>query len=136
MTAGVTFYNKTIKNNTMIMKLSDKIGEALLKIIERMPVAGKLVGAQFRLKSFVCVAVLIASYISFNATYLVVSSIYRHSFIKNADEVSDAVSQQLFNSMLQLMERGWTRNELNEFLESVKKRPVPLQGGTIQGGSG
>jgi diguanylate cyclase (GGDEF)-like protein len=88
--------------------------------MEKTPVIRKLVSTQFRLKSFVGVAVLIVSYISFNATYLVVSSIYRHSFIKNADEVSDAVSQQLFNSMIQLMERGWTRDEVNKFLASVK----------------
>ncbi|BCB96190.1 GGDEF-domain containing protein [Dissulfurispira thermophila] len=75
---------------------------------------------QYRLKSFVCIAVLIASYISFNVTYLVVSSIYRHAFIKNADNVSDAISQQIFNSMLQLMERGWNRNELKTFLDSIK----------------
>lgn len=75
---------------------------------------------QYRLKSFVCIAVLIASYISFNATYLVVSSIYRHAFIKNADEVSDAISHQIFNSMLQLMERGWSRDELKTFLDSIK----------------
>ena len=104
----------------MIKQMSEKIGEAILKVIEKTPVVRKLVSTQFRLISFVGVAVLIASYISFNATYLVVSSIYRHSFIKNADEVSDAVSKQIHNSMLQLMERGWTRDELNEFLESAK----------------
>ncbi len=103
-----------------IIKMSEKIGENILNILERIPVVRKLVNTQFRLKSFVCIAVLIAAYISFNATYLVLSSIYRHSFIKNADNVSDAVSHQIFNSMIQLMERGWTRNELSEFLESVK----------------
>jgi hypothetical protein len=100
--------------------MSEKIGEAMLKAFEKMPVVRRLVSTQFRLKAFVCFAVLIASYISFNATYLVVSSMYRHSFIKNADEVSDAVSEQIHNSMLQLMEKGWTRDELNEFLESAK----------------
>lgn len=100
--------------------MSEKIGEALLRFLEKTPVLRKLVSTQFRLKSFICVAVLITSYISFNATYLVVSSIYRHSFIKNADEVSDAMAQQIFNSMFQLMERGWSRNELNKFLESLK----------------
>jgi len=85
-----------------------------------MTIFKKITQKQYRLKSFVCIAVLIASYISFNATYLVVSSIYRHAFIKNADEVSDAISHQIFNSMLQLMERGWSRNELKTFLDSIK----------------
>lgn len=48
------------------------------------------------------------------------SSIYRNAFIKNADEVSDAISHQIFNSMLQLMERGWSRDELKTFLDSIK----------------
>lgn len=92
----------------------------MLKALESIPVARKLVSTQFRLKVFVCFAVLIASYISFNTTYLVVSSMYRHSFIENADAVSDAVSEQIHDSMLQLMEKGWTRDELNKFLESAK----------------
>lgn len=111
------------------MRMSEKISEAVLKALERVPVVRKLVSAQFRLKSFVCVAVLIAAYISFNATYLVVSSIYRNSFIKNADEVSDALAEQIHSSMLQLMEKGWTRAELIEFLGSVKgaRGQLPLK---------
>lgn len=103
-----------------ILDMSLKAGERVLNILEKIPFVNKLVRMQFQLKAFVCVAVLIASYISFNATYLVVSSIYRHSFIQNADEVSDAVSRQMFNAMAQLMEKGWTRSELNEFLQSTK----------------
>jgi len=103
-----------------LLDMSRRTGEMLLSVLEKVPFIGRLVSTQFQLKSFVCVAVLVASYVSFNATYLIVSSIYRHSFIKNADEVSDAVSQQMFNSMLQLMEKGWTRAELNEFLGSVR----------------
>ncbi len=103
-----------------ISNLSQKTGEKMLSIFEKIPIVGKLAGTQFRLKSFVCVAVLIASYISFNATYLVVSSIYRHSFVQNADEVADAVSRQMFTAMTQLMEKGWTRAELNKFLVATK----------------
>lgn len=86
-----------------------------------MSIFKEIAQKQYRLKSFVCIAVLIASYISFNATYLVLSSIYRHSFIKNADEIADVMSQQISSSMLQLMEKGWTRNEMNDFLESMKR---------------
>jgi diguanylate cyclase (GGDEF)-like protein len=49
-----------------------------------------------------------------------VSSIYQHAFIKKANEVSDVISHQIFNSMLQLMERGWSRDELKTFLDSIK----------------
>ena len=102
------------------MQFFETMSEAVLSALEKLPGARKLTAVQFRLKSFVCVAVLVASYISFNATYLVVSSIYRHSFIKNADQVSDAVAQGVFNSMRQLMEKGWTRDELDRFIESEK----------------
>ncbi len=104
----------------MIGRFFEKIGEVVLGILEKVPGAGRLVGVQFRLKTFVVIAVLLASYISFNATYLVVSAMYRHSFLQNADEVSDAVAQQLYNSMRRLMEQGWTRAELDAFLSSVE----------------
>jgi diguanylate cyclase (GGDEF)-like protein len=80
----------------------------------------KLINKQYRLKSLVCVAVLAASLVSFNAAYLIVSSAYQHSFVRNAGDVSDAISQQLLNSMVQLMEKGWSRKELEKFLESIK----------------
>lgn len=104
----------------LVVQVSEKMGEALLELLEKIPLARKLVSTQFRLKSFACVAVLIASYISFNVTYLVVSSIYRDTFIKNASKVSNAVSQQMFHNMIRLMEKGWTRDEMNDFLESAK----------------
>ncbi len=103
-----------------LLCISEKTGDAVLNVLEKIPIVRRLVSTQFRFKAFVCASVLIASYISFNATYLVVSSMYRNSFIKNADDVSDAVAHEIHNSMLQLMQRGWTRNELREFLESVK----------------
>jgi diguanylate cyclase (GGDEF)-like protein len=98
----------------------------MLNAMSKIPFIGKLARVQFRLAVFVSAAVLIASYISFNATYLVVSSIYRHTFIKNADEVSDTLSRQSFNAMIQLMERGWTRDELTEFLRSTKSAGTPF----------
>ncbi|MBI5846931.1 MAG: bifunctional diguanylate cyclase/phosphodiesterase [Nitrospirae bacterium] len=111
------------------MQTFDKIGETILQIIEKIPVLKNLLTTQFRIKIFAGVAVVIASFISFNVTYLVVSSIYRNSFIRNADEVSDAVSRQMYDSMLQLMERGWSREELNKFLESAKgmRGQLPLK---------
>jgi diguanylate cyclase (GGDEF)-like protein len=109
-----------IRAKKSIFELSQRIGENVLTALVKVPIIKKIVKSQFRLKSFVWAAVLIASFISFSATYLVVSSIYRHSFIANADEVSNAVSRQLFSSMVQLMEKGWTRDELNVFLDSVK----------------
>ncbi len=90
---------------------------------EKIPVSfGRLVRKQFSLKSFVCIVVLIASIISFDAAYLIVSSSYQRSFLKNEDEVSDAISQQVLNSMLQLMEKGWSRPELEKFLDSLNGR--------------
>ncbi|MBF0559327.1 MAG: bifunctional diguanylate cyclase/phosphodiesterase [Nitrospirae bacterium] len=77
---------------------------------------------QDRLKSFVCVVVLVSSILSFYTAYFIVSSTYQRSFVKNTHEISDAISQQVINSMLQFMEKGWTRKELNEFFNSIKDR--------------
>lgn len=77
---------------------------------------------QFRLKSFVCIVVLLSSIASFYTAYFIVSSTYQRSFFKNADDVADVISQNLINSMLHLMEKGWSRKELNEFLHSIKDR--------------
>jgi diguanylate cyclase (GGDEF)-like protein len=103
-----------------IVYFFDRAGDSVLRAIEKLPFLGKVLNTQFRLKVFVLVAVLTASYISFNVTYLLMSYMYRNSFIKNADEMSDAVAHQIHNSMLQLMKRGWSRDELMAFLGSLE----------------
>ncbi len=91
-------------------------------MLNKFPVGmRKLFKKQYRLKSFICVVVLVSSIVSFDVAYLIVSSTYQRSFARNADEVSDAISQQVINSMLQLMEKGWSRKELDDFLGSIKK---------------
>jgi diguanylate cyclase (GGDEF)-like protein len=97
-----------------------KIEEVTLKMGEKTPVFRILLQKRFHLKSFVCIAVLIVSIISFNAAYLLSFYIYQQSFIKNTDEISGSISRQVVNFMIQLMERGWTREELNGFLKSIR----------------
>lgn len=47
---------------------------------------------------------------------------YLHTSLteKNAIKHSHAVSNQVFSSMYQVMKRGWSRDELNDFLSSLK----------------
>lgn len=103
-----------------IMHFFDNAGAAVLRVLEKLPILRRLLNTHFRLSVFVTVALLIASYVSFNVTYLVISYVYRNSFVENADEVSDAVAHQIHNSMLQLMQRGWSRDDLITFIESLE----------------
>lgn len=96
-------------------------GEAfILFFLERMPLIKSLFKRQYRLKSFICVALLIVSISTFSATYMVASLLYKRLLIKNANEFADTMSEQIRAAMLQLMERGWTRKELDKFLKSLK----------------
>ncbi len=95
----------------------------LLMLKKQFPFSfGRLIHKQYSLKSFVCLVVLGSSLISFNAAYLILSFSYQRSFLRNADEVSDATSQQVLSSMLQLMEKGWSRQDLVKFLDSLNGR--------------
>ena len=81
---------------------------------------------QYRLRSFVCFVVLVASIISFYAGSLIVSYSYQSSLLRNEDEVSDATSRQVFNSMVQLMDKGWARSDMDTFLDSLNEGRAKL----------
>lgn len=102
-----------------ISSVFEKVEEATVWLGRRMPLPKVIVEKQYRLKSFVLIAVLFVSFISFNSAYLITSGIYRNILQEQAFEVSNAISQQVLGSMLQLMDRGWTRKELNKFLSSL-----------------
>lgn len=74
-----------------------------------------------RLKSlsfFILIVILIVSLISSGTAYLIITSIYKHLLETQALKLSDTLSKQVFNSMYQVMKKGWNRRELKEFLET------------------
>lgn len=48
---------------------------------------------------------------------------YLHTSLaqKNAIKHANAVSNQVFSSMFQVMKRGWSKEELNDFMHSLKE---------------
>jgi diguanylate cyclase (GGDEF)-like protein len=95
--------------------------QASLRLIERIPVLRVIVKNQYKLKSFVCVSTLIVSFASFNLAFLIAFSLYQGNVEQRARDVSQAISQKTFATLFQLMEKGWTKRELEEHLSSVDK---------------
>lgn len=105
---------KIFKN---ILKTTERL---TLDFFEKIPVLRSFAKREYRLKSFVCVSVLVVSFLSFSAAYLITSFLYHDIIVENARVTADATSRQVFNSMFQLMEKGWTREELERFADSTK----------------
>lgn len=91
-----------------------------LDFFEKIPVLGSFAKRQYHLKTFVCASVLVVSFLSFIAAYLISSNIYHSIIVKDAKASADAISRQVFSSMLLLMEKGWTRKELVRFADYTK----------------
>jgi diguanylate cyclase (GGDEF)-like protein len=70
------------------------------------------------LKSFICLATLAVSFVSFSFAYVLTSTVYQRVVKAHALELSDAISRQILNSMYEVMKKGWTRDELLDFLSS------------------
>jgi len=68
------------------------------------------------LSFFMLIITLLVSLVSFTIAYFITSGIYKNILENRAIELSDVISKQIFNSMYQVMKKGWTRRELNEFL--------------------
>ncbi|EDP73832.1 diguanylate cyclase, partial [Hydrogenivirga sp. 128-5-R1-1] len=72
------------------------------------------------LKKLLIIYVLAMSLIVFPFLYFEIKKIFNSSFEKNATENAESVAKQTFNSMFQIMKRGWSRQDLIEFLSSIK----------------
>lgn len=71
---------------------------------------------QMALKSFVCMAVLAVSFVSFSLAYVLTSFVYQRAVRARALELSDTISRRIFDSMSQVMKKGWARDDLIEFI--------------------
>ncbi len=71
-------------------------------------------------KGFILTAAFLVSVILFVAIYLGVSHSYQNATRENAAELSETLAEGTFNSMYQIMRRGWNRAQLEEFLQSLR----------------
>jgi len=65
-------------------------------------------------------AATLVSVVLFVGAYTVISSIYDRTVREDASNVSGIIADQTFNSMYQIMSKGWTRQELEQFIDATR----------------
>lgn len=73
------------------------------------------------IKTFILAAALAASMALFAGTYIAATTIYDDAVRSNAAKVSETIARSTFQAMFQIMRRGWTRPEVEEFIKAVEK---------------
>ncbi|MRR30794.1 hypothetical protein EG834_10835, partial [bacterium] len=76
-------------------------------------------GKPSSLKGFIFAAILGVSLVTFFLIYLVTTTIYHRAYTAQANAMTRGISDQISRSLMQLMEKGWTRKELFSFLDPV-----------------
>lgn len=81
----------------------------------------KAVGSQRQasLKRFIFTAILGASLVTFVLVYLATTLIYHQAYTRQAQALTLGLSEQISHSLQQLMEKGWSRKDLFNFLDPV-----------------
>ena len=79
-----------------------------------------MAGGLQTLRGFVFASTLAITLAVFVGVTLVASLLYENVMARQAQEAARGVAQQTFNGMFQVMRRGWTREELEEFLEATR----------------
>ena len=73
------------------------------------------------IKSFILAMSLLVSLLFFGGAYLIVSGIFNQSVQQSALKDSDLLARSTFASMYQLMSTGWTREQLEGFVEANRQ---------------
>jgi len=72
------------------------------------------------IKAFILGAALIVSLVLFLGMYLATARVYDRAVNESAASMADTVAQGTFNAMYQIMRRGWTREQLEEFINAIQ----------------
>ncbi len=72
------------------------------------------------LKNYILISTFVASIAALSAFFVIGSNFFEDIAQKKALETSEVISKQVFNSMYQVMKRGWSREDMNEFISSTK----------------
>lgn len=73
------------------------------------------------LQGFVLVAIISASLTVFVGVTLVSSLLYENILARQAEQTSETLARQSFNAMLQVMRQGWSRDEMETFIDETKR---------------
>jgi len=71
------------------------------------------------LRGFVFSAIMLVTLVVFLGVTLAASLLYENIISRQAEQTSQALAEQTFNSMFQVMRQGWTREQLDTFLEGT-----------------
>ncbi|MDR9468079.1 bifunctional diguanylate cyclase/phosphodiesterase [Marinospirillum sp.] len=71
------------------------------------------------LRGFVFSAIMLVTLVVFLGVTLAASLLYENIISRQAEQTSQALAEQTFNSMFQVMRQGWTRQQLDTFLEGT-----------------
>ncbi len=72
------------------------------------------------IKAFILSAALGVSLVLFLGMYLVTARVYDRAVNESAASLADTVAQGTFNAMYQIMRRGWTREQMEEFIAAIQ----------------
>eukprot|EP01028_Stygiella_incarcerata_P001615 TRINITY_DN12893_c0_g2_i1.p1 TRINITY_DN12893_c0_g2~~TRINITY_DN12893_c0_g2_i1.p1 ORF type:complete len:240 (+),score=-50.37 TRINITY_DN12893_c0_g2_i1:59-778(+) len=72
------------------------------------------------LKNYFRISILAISLLLFLIFYFFSSTIHTNLTIQENERVSQSLSKQIFNSMYQVMRKGWTREEITQFMGDIK----------------
>ena len=75
---------------------------------------------QTTIKGFILGAALLVSVVLFGGIYAATSQVYDNAVRESALTLSNTLAQGTFNAMFQIMRRGWTRPQLEEFIASIR----------------
>ena len=78
-------------------------------------------GLSVTLRKFILSASILVSLVFFGGTYAIISTIYESSVKDSAIQSSNTLAQLTFNSMFQIMSRGWKRSQLEDFLAATNQ---------------
>ena len=73
------------------------------------------------IKRLIVIAALAVSLLLFGGLYALISTLYDRSARDDAENVSEALAHQTFTAMFQVMRRGWSRDEVEGFLGSMRE---------------
>ncbi|MEW6764245.1 MAG: bifunctional diguanylate cyclase/phosphodiesterase [Pseudomonadota bacterium] len=83
------------------------------------------------LKSFIVAAAAAVSIVGFVSAYLILTSAYERSIHRDARATAEVIAQQGFNSMFEVMRKGWSRDDLEAFIAAqqaaFKESPFTLE---------
>lgn len=85
--------------------------------------------SRLSLKFFIFISLLGVSIVTFLLIFFITANTFQNAYITKSGDFSRGITAQITSSLLKLMEKGWTRSDLKDFVQPFKESnpDVPLQ---------